>query len=93
MSFLEGLVEFKSKTRYIENEMANSKKVKSIVICLIAAVVAIIALLLIFVDFGWGAQVPHIWAQIVPAIFAVIGIVIIAYVAIESQNRSWPPSS
>ena len=52
MSFLEGLVEFKSETRYIENGMANSKKVKSIVICLIATVVAVIALLLIFVDFG-----------------------------------------
>ena len=73
--------------------MANSKKVKSIAICLIAAVVAVIALLLIFVDFGWGAQVPHIWAQIAPAVFAVIGIVIIAYVVIKSQNRSWPPSS
>jgi hypothetical protein len=77
----------------LENVMVNSKKVKSIVICLIAAVVAIIALLLIFVDFGWGAQVSHIWAQIVPAIFAIIGIVIIAYVVIESQNKSWPPSS
>jgi hypothetical protein len=37
--------------------------------------------------------VSHIWAQIVPAIFAIIGIVIIAYVVIESQNKSWPPSS
>ena len=68
--------------------MVNSKKVKSIVICLIAAVGAIIALLLIFVDFGWGAQVSHIWAKIVPAIFAIIGIAIIGYVIIESQNGS-----
>jgi uncharacterized protein (DUF486 family) len=68
--------------------MVNSKKIKSIVICLIAAVVGIIALSLIFVDFGWGAQVPHIWAKIVPAIFIIIGIAIIAYVIIESQNRS-----
>ena len=82
-----------AKLVILKTEMGNSEKVKSIVVCLIAAVVAVITLLLIFVDFGWGAQVPHIWAQIVPAIFAVIGIVIIAYVVIESQNKSWPPSS
>ena len=68
--------------------MANSKKIKSIVICLIAAVVGIIALSLIFVDFGWGAQVPHIWAQILPGIFIIIGIAITAYIIIESQNGS-----
>jgi hypothetical protein len=53
----------------------------------IAAVFGIIALLLIFVDFGWGQQMPHIWAMIVPGIFAIIGIAIIAYVIIESQNK------
>jgi hypothetical protein len=68
--------------------MANSKKVKSIVICLIAAVFGIVALLLIFVDFGWGQQAPHIWAQVVPGVFAIIGIAIVAYVIIESQNES-----
>jgi uncharacterized protein (DUF486 family) len=68
--------------------MAKSKKVKSIVVCLVAVVVGIIALVLIFFDFGWGAQVAHIWAKIVPAIFAIIGIAIIAYVIIESQNDS-----
>lgn len=68
--------------------MANSKKIKSIVICLIATVVGIVALSLIFVDFGWGAQVPHIWAQIMPAIFIIIGIAITAYIIIESQNGS-----
>ena len=66
--------------------MANSKKIKTIVVCLIAAVVAIIALSLIFIDFGWGAQTPHIWAQIMPAIFIIIGIAIITYIIIESQN-------
>jgi uncharacterized membrane protein len=85
---LKALVGFKSKGRYTENEMAKSKKVKSIVVCLVAVVVGIIALVLIFFDFGWGAQVSHIWAQIVPAIFAIIGIAIIAYVIIESQNKS-----
>jgi ABC-type multidrug transport system permease subunit len=68
--------------------MANSKKIKSIVICLIAAVVGIIALSLIFVDFGWGQQMPHIWAKIVPGIFTIIGIAIITYIIIESQNES-----
>jgi uncharacterized membrane protein len=68
--------------------MANSKKIKTIVICLIAAVVAITALLLIFVDFGWGQQMPHIWAEIVPAIFTIVGVAVIAYVIIESQNKS-----
>ena len=68
--------------------MATSKKIKTIVICLIAAVVGIIALSLIFFDFGWGAQVPHIWAKIAPGIFIIIGIAIIAYVIIESQNES-----
>lgn len=68
--------------------MAKSKKIKSIVICLVAAVAGIIALVLIFGDFGLGAQVSHIWAQIVPAVFAIIGIAIIAYVIIESQNGS-----
>jgi len=68
--------------------MANSKKVKTIVICLIAAVVGIIALSLIFVDFGWGQQMPHIWAKIVPGIFTIIGIAIITYIIIESQNGS-----
>ena len=68
--------------------MATSKKIKTIVICLIAAVVGIIALSVIFFDFGWGAQVPHIWAKIVPGIFIIIGIAIIAYVIIESQNES-----
>ena len=66
--------------------MAISKKIKSIVICLIATVIGIIALLLTFVDFGWGAQMPHIWAQIIPGIFIIIGIAIIAYLIIESQN-------
>ena len=66
--------------------MANSK-IKSIVICLVAAVVAVIALLLIFVDFGVGQPVPHVLAQIVPAIFTIIGIAVIAYVIIESQNE------
>jgi uncharacterized membrane protein len=68
--------------------MANSKKVKKIVICLIAAVVGIIALLLIFLDFAWKEPARHIWAQIVPGIFAIIGIAIITYVIIESQNGS-----
>jgi hypothetical protein len=68
--------------------MANSKKIKSIVICLITAFVGIIALSLIFVDFGWGQQMPHIWAKIVPGIFLIIGIAIIAYVLIESQSGS-----
>jgi hypothetical protein len=68
--------------------MANSKKIKSIIICIVAVVVGIVALLLIFVDFGLGAQVPHVWAQIVPAIFTIIGIAIVAYVVIESQNES-----
>ena len=68
--------------------MAISKKIKSIVICLIATVIGIIALLPIFVDFGWGAQMPHIWAQIIPGIFIIIGIAIIAYLIIESQNGS-----
>ena len=86
--FLKELVEFKSKLVNTENEMANSKKIKSIVICVIAAVVGIIALLLIFVDFGWGQQMPHIWAMIVPGVFAIIGIAVIAYVIIESQNKS-----
>jgi len=86
--FLKDLVEFKSKLVNTENEMANSKKIKTIVICVIAAVVGVIALSLIFVDFGWGQQMPHIWAEIVPAIFTIIGVAIIAYVIIESQNRS-----
>ena len=68
--------------------MANSKKIKTIVICLIAAVVGIIALSLIFVDFGWGQKMPHIWAKIVPGIFIIIGIAIITYMIIESQNES-----
>ena len=68
--------------------MANSKKIKAIIVCVIAAVVAITALLLIFVDFGWGQPMPHIWAEVVPGIFAIIGIAIIAYVIIESQNGS-----
>jgi hypothetical protein len=68
--------------------MANSKKIKSIVICLIATVVGIIALSLIFFDFGLGQQMPHIWSQIVPAIFTIIGIAIITYIIIESQNGS-----
>ena len=68
--------------------MANSKKIKTIVICLIAAVVGIIALLLIFGDFGWEQQTLHIWAKIVPGIFTIIGIAIITYVIIESQNGS-----
>ena len=66
--------------------MVNSKKIKSIIICLIATVVGIIALLLVFVDFGWGAQVPHIWAQVIPAIFIIIGIAIVVYTIIESLN-------
>jgi uncharacterized membrane protein YidH (DUF202 family) len=68
--------------------MANSKKIKTIAICLIAIAVGIIALLLIFVDFGWGAQIPHIWAQIIPSIFIIIGIIIITYLIIEWQNGS-----
>lgn len=68
--------------------MANSKKIKTIVICLIAAVVGIVALSLIFLDFAWKEQTRHIWAQIVPSIFIIIGIAIIAYVIIESQNGS-----
>jgi uncharacterized membrane protein len=68
--------------------MANSKKTKTIVICVIAAVVAIIALTLIFVDFEWTQPSPHIWAKIVPGVFAIIGIAIIAYMLIESQNES-----
>ncbi len=68
--------------------MANSKKIKSIVICLIAILVGIIALSLIFFDFGLGQQMPHIWSLIVPAIFATIGIAIITYIIIESQNGS-----
>jgi hypothetical protein len=68
--------------------MTISKSIKTIVICLGAIVVGIIALSLIFVDFGWGAQVPHVWAQIIPGIFVIIAIVIIAYLLIESQNRS-----
>ena len=68
--------------------MANSKKTKSIIICLIAVVAAIIALSLIFVDFGLGQQMPHIWSQIVPGIFAIIGIAVIVYIIIESQNES-----
>lgn len=66
--------------------MMNSKKIKSIIISVIATIVGIIALLLIFVDFGWGAQVPHIWSQIFPAIFIIIGIAVIAYIIIESLN-------
>jgi len=68
--------------------MAISKKIKSIVICLIATVVGTIALLLIFVDFGLGAQMPHIWAQIIPSILTIIGLAITAYLIIESQNGS-----
>jgi tellurite resistance protein TehA-like permease len=68
--------------------MANSKKIKPIVICLIAAVVGIIALTLIFGDFGWEERTSHIWAKIVPGIFTIIGIAIIAYVIIESQKES-----
>jgi len=64
--------------------MAISKKIKSIVICLIAAVDGILALSLIFVDFGWGQQIPHIWAKLVPGIFIIIGIAIITYIIIES---------
>jgi uncharacterized protein (DUF486 family) len=68
--------------------MVNSKKIKSIVICLIAAVVGIIALSVIFFDFDWKEQPRHIWAEIVPAIFVIVGIAVIAYVIIESQNGS-----
>ena len=68
--------------------MANPKKIKTIVICVIAAVVGIIALSLILVDFEWKEPARHIWAQIVPAIFTIIGIAVIAYVLIESQNGS-----
>jgi cadmium resistance protein CadD (predicted permease) len=68
--------------------MATSKKIKSIVICLIAAVAGIIALSLIFFDFDWKEQPRHIWAEIVPAIFVIVGIAVIAYVIIESQNES-----
>ena len=68
--------------------MALSKEVKSIVICIIAVFVGVIALLLVFVDFGLGAQMPHIWAQIIPGFFIVIGIAIVAYLIIESQNGS-----
>ena len=71
--------------------MATSKKIKSIVICLIAAVAGIIALSLIFFDFDWKEQPRHIWAEIVPAIFVIVGIAVIAYVIIESLNESWPP--
>lgn len=53
-----------------------------------AGVVEVILLLIIFVDFGWGQMIPHIWAQIVPAIFSIIGIAVIAYVIIESQNET-----
>lgn len=72
--------------------MATSKKTKTIIICIVAVVAEIVALLLIFVDFGLGAQVAHVWAQIVPAIFTTIGIAIVAYVVIESQNESQPTS-
>jgi tellurite resistance protein TehA-like permease len=68
--------------------MANSKKIKSIVVCLIAAVAGFIALSLIFGVFGSGQQALHIWAKIVPGIFTIVGIAIIAYVIIESQNES-----
>jgi len=68
--------------------MALSKEVKSIVICIIAAFVGVMELLLIFVDFGLGAQTPHIWAQIIPGFFIIIGIAIVAYLIIESQNGS-----
>ena len=85
------LLRFKSKTHNTENEMPNSKK-KSIVICLIAVVVGIIALLLIFGDFGWGAPVPHIWAKIVPGIYVIIVIAFATYKIIKSQNTAWPPS-
>ena len=68
--------------------MVNSKKIKTIVICVIAAVVGIIALALILGDFEWKEPARHIWAKIVPGIFAIIGIAIIAYVLIESQNGS-----
>ena len=87
-TFLEGWLNLKAKLVNTENEMANSKKIKTIVICVIAAVVGIIALALIFGDFGLGQQMPHIWAKIVPGIFTIIGIAIIAYVLIESQNES-----
>ncbi len=72
--------------------MTNSKKTKSIVICLITAVVGIIALSLIFGDFGWGAPVPHLWAKVVPGIYTIIMIAIITYQILKSQNTSWPPS-
>jgi len=78
----------KAKLVNTENEMDSSKKIKAFVICLIAIAVGIITLLLIFVNFGLGAQIPHIWAQIIPSIFIIIGIVIIAYLIIESQNES-----
>jgi len=68
--------------------MAISKKIKSIIICLIAAVAGIMALSLIFGDSGSGQPTIHIWAKIVPGIFTIIGIAIIAYVIIESQNGS-----
>ena len=44
--------------------MALSKDVKSIVICIIAAFVGVIALLLVFVDFGWGGtDAPYLGAD------------------------------
>jgi hypothetical protein len=87
------LLRFESKLVDTGNEMMNSKKIKSIVICLIAVVVGIIALLLIFGDFGWGAPVPHIWAKIVPAIYVIIVIALATYKVIKSLNTSWPPAS
>ncbi len=72
--------------------MTNSKKAKSIVICLIAAVVGIVALSLIFGDFGWGAPVPNLWAKVVPGIYMVIVLAIITYQILKSQSTSWPPA-
>ena len=66
--------------------MAISKKIKSIVICLIAAVAGFIALSLIFGDSGSGQPTLHIWAKILPSIFTIVGIAIIAYVIIEAPD-------
>jgi hypothetical protein len=63
-----------------------TKKTKSLLVCLIVTVVGIIALSLILVDFEWKEPTRHIWAQIVPSIFVIIGLAVIAYVIIESQN-------
>jgi hypothetical protein len=48
----------------------------------------LIALWLILADFGLKQQYSHVWAKIVPGVFTIIAVAVIAYVLIESQNES-----